>query len=447
MKAILICPHSRPAVGQLAEFCPLAIVPILGKSLIAYWLDYLVTKGAHRVHILTSDRPDQIRRVVGTGARWGLQVELFPRINETTVEQVRAKFHTSDEGWLAPPDDVHLMDHLPGQPQFPLFTSYAAWFHALRAWIPSAQAPDRIGSHEIRPNVWVGLKSRIAETARLQAPCWIGENVFIGPDATVGPGAIIEDRAFVEGGAVVVQSIVGTDTFVGALTQVKNSLANGSLLVNWNNGSCLRVPDPFLLGPLDRREAAPKASTWPGRILAALVMLATAPVVLLSLIVAGIDRQPIFDFHLAVQPRRSVRSPWNETFFYGELSRARGWLRRWPQLWDVVCGRFAWVGNRPLRPAEAAMLSSDFAALWLTAPIGLVSLADVEGCGEGVSEEACAHSSYYAVCGDWKLDCSILMRALRGAPRPAPKTRKRRKAIPSRHPVHSGLIHQEKRTL
>ena len=57
-------------------------------------------------------------------------------------------------------------------------------------------------------------------------------------------------------------------------------------------------------------------------------------------------------------------------------------------------------------------MSNDFERLWLTAPIGLISLADAEGCLEAFGDEARAHASYYAVQASWRLDLSILLRAL-----------------------------------
>ena len=45
MNAILIAPSERPAVALLAENAPLAVVPILGKPLAAYWLEHLVLLG------------------------------------------------------------------------------------------------------------------------------------------------------------------------------------------------------------------------------------------------------------------------------------------------------------------------------------------------------------------------------------------------------------------
>src|SRR6185503_9686007 len=109
-------------------------------------------------------------------------------------------------------------------------------------------------------------------TARLNAPCWIGEHALIGPGANIGPGAILEDRVIVEAGARVSGSLVGPETFVGELISVQNSLAHGSTLVNWMTDSCLRVPDAFFLCSLNDRDFATPTSGVLGRVLAAAAM-------------------------------------------------------------------------------------------------------------------------------------------------------------------------------
>jgi len=175
----------------------------------------------------------------------------LPESREFNPDDARAKHRPNDAPeWLQPPDDVVVVDHLPGLSNRPLFASYADWFAALQDWLPRASTPDRIGLRQIEPGVWVGLHARVSPEAELRAPCWLGENVYVGPDAVIGPHTILEDRVFVEGRAEVTGSIVGPDTFVGELTQIHDSLAWGNRLVNWRTNSCVEVHDRFLLGSL-----------------------------------------------------------------------------------------------------------------------------------------------------------------------------------------------------
>jgi hypothetical protein len=296
-------------------------------------------------------------------------------------------------------------------PALPLFESYAGWFAALRAFLPHAVTPDRIGAHEVRPGIWVGLHAQISPSAQLQAPCWIGERVVVCDDAIIGPNAIVEDRAIVERGAQVANSVIGPETFVGRLISVQNSLASGSTLTNWQNGSSVVVPDAYFLCSLGERNFAAVTPHLPGRLLAAAAMVVTAPAAVLIMLLALVRGDPALTLRVGVRPQRGSRR-FERTFAYYELTVGRNWLRRWPQFWSVVRGDFRWIGNRPLRPVEARALTNDFERLWLAAPVGLVSLADAHGCVDMVSSETIAHASYYAVNASRRLNWFIMTRTL-----------------------------------
>ncbi len=264
MKTILICPSERPEVKTLSHALPLAAVPLLGQSLVEYWLSHLATSGAKQVLVLAHDRPNYIADIVETGARWGLEAKVVIESREPTPSQVLLKY----AGELDPvpaPNSITILDHFPGRRELPLFRSYADLFAGLGAWMPQAVTPDRVGMREFQPGVWVGLHSHIASGARLLAPCWIGRHVFIGADVVIGPNTVIEDRAMIEPAAELTRSWVGCDTFVGRFSQLADSLAWGCTLVNWQTGSVIQVPDPFLLCAL-RQPRQPRKAGWFARL-------------------------------------------------------------------------------------------------------------------------------------------------------------------------------------
>src|ERR1043166_870702 len=276
MKALLICPADRQGVVALAESAPLCNLPILGMSLIEYWLEHLVKLGATQVHILASDRPEQVRALVDNGARWGLSVSVHPEIRELTAGEARAKYcREKTSEWLAAPNDAQVMDHLPGMPDKPLLDSYADWAAALESWMPRALTPERIGVHELRPGIWVGMHVHISPAAELRAPCWLGDHAYVGSDSVIGPRAVLEHAAFVEGQAEISDSVIGPETFVGKFTEVGHSIAWGSTLVDWKSDSCIKVPDAFLLCSLGRRPSDFALMRFLGRVAAGLAFSLT----------------------------------------------------------------------------------------------------------------------------------------------------------------------------
>jgi hypothetical protein len=257
MKAILICPASRPAVPHLGEPGPLATTPILGGCVAGHWIEHLAAMGAREIRVLAAGGGDRVLAAVGDGARWGVRVSVIESSFEPTLKETAERHRPQGEpGWLPAPYDIVLLSHLPGCPRLPLFESYASWFAALAAWMPMALTPARVRVKEVRPGVWVGSRARVSPSAELIAPCWVGDQAVVEAGAAVGGGAILEDRCVVGARARVTQSWVGPDTSVGPMTSVANSLAWGSTLIDWRTDSTLRVPDPFLLCSLAKPRLA-----------------------------------------------------------------------------------------------------------------------------------------------------------------------------------------------
>ena len=263
MKACLICPSTRVEVAALSQSVPLANVPMLGKSLLEYWLEHLAMAGATHVQILVSDRPEMAEAVVEDGARWGLRAEVITETRELSVGLARTKYPVVQKaGWMPEPDDMVALTHFPGQPEQPLFASYADWFAALFTRLPQISKEHRIGLRELQPDVWVSARARIAPDAVLRGPCWIGEDVWVGPRSVIGPMSVVENRAMIEADCDISTSVVGPETMVGAWTELKESVAWGSTLINWKTSSVATVSDPFLLCALRDSTPTPKSVPW-----------------------------------------------------------------------------------------------------------------------------------------------------------------------------------------
>lgn len=411
MKALLICPDERPNVPALSEKHPLAILSVLGKPLICYWLEHLASLGAKEILILAADRPERIRAMVEDGQAWGIKVEVLPQPRELTPEEAKARFCTSGE-WLQAPNNVALVETFPDLRDEPLFESYDRYMAALMRKFPTAATKERIGVREIKPGVFVCLHAAIDPSAQLHAPCWIGENVRVGPKVIAGPNVILEKNILVEEGATISRSQVAPETFVGAFIEVNCSVAQEEILTNWQTGSSVRIADSFLLSSMAEHTATVKGPGVIAKSLATAAMVATSPVALACMFRSYLRGQKPFRVKRAAQP--FCGNPYQSQIVYYELNNAPGLWKRWPQLLNIGLGEFSWVGNRPLQPIDAGRLQTEFERMWLACPIGLFSHADIEsGNGDELTEENKAHSSFYAAQANFKLDWMILRRALK----------------------------------
>jgi NDP-sugar pyrophosphorylase family protein len=267
MKTILICPSERRSLAHLAESVPLVNIPMCGLTLLEYWLDHLASQKVTAVKILATDRPEQIRELVEDGARWGLKIEVIPEMNEPGVAEARDRYRpVGEEGWAPEPHDVVIADRLPAAESNALLSSYSEWFSGLLAGLAKISDSNRIGVREMRPGIWVGRRANIANTARLEGPCWIGENVRVGAHATIGPNAILENQVVAEQACEIAHSWVGPETFVGSLTRLSHSLAWGNKLINWRTSSCTVVPDAFLMCSLSQKNLQTANLSAAGRI-------------------------------------------------------------------------------------------------------------------------------------------------------------------------------------
>jgi len=265
MEALLICPAARPAINALARETPLVAMPLMGQSLVEFWLCHLAQESVKSVWILADDRPERIENLIGQGVKWGLEARVIAELAELSPAQALLKYTPLMKDPL-PNSRVAVLDHFPGLGQCPLFTGYAAWFRAVESWIPQARTPNRVRVREIQEGVWADLTARIAPSVEFEGPCWIGRNAVIESGCIIGPGAIVEDGVFVERDAVIVKSYVGPDTFVGRYTELMQGIAWGKTLVNWKTGAAVDVEDSLMLCALRPRKAGNNQKGWLSRL-------------------------------------------------------------------------------------------------------------------------------------------------------------------------------------
>ena len=405
--ARLICAETRPGMEFLAELMPLALLPFCGKSLIDHALTALASQGYRSIQLYLSDRPELVRAQVLKGEKWGLEIIYHPTKHETNIEELRTilekQSETLNEG------DVFTLDRFPLNNATSLFSNYENLFKSLAAYLPSAGA-NQLGMIEKKPDIWVGIGARIPESVKLNAPCWIGRNVYIADKVTIGPNTIIEDECLVDKGVIVEESQVAQRTYVGCDTELRESIAWGPSLVNWKTGSTLEIRDPFLLSRLDNSDCLANefGPSFFGRLSALLLLLGTSPILLLLTIILRLRKGRAFTTNQAISPHTWQKRSMAHEFRFHDFNSSNFIIQRLPRILSIIKGEMAWVGNPPLTPKEAESLETEFDQLWLAAPCGLVSLGDCHQHTDVNDLEARTHAAYFAAKPSRDLNKKVL---------------------------------------
>lgn len=407
MNAILICPDHREAAGYARRMRPLALLPFMGRTLLDLWLEKAALEGVKIVSLLVADRPDQIRRAIGNGGRWGLTATVIPVAHEPDIEQARALFAAGMD------TRVLRLDTLPAFPGKPLWESTEGLFEVLMTQFTQVNSRSLLTMRQIAPDVFVSTRARISPTAVIEGPAWIGPQVIVGPGAHIMPGSIIEDAAYIDRQATVRGSWVGPKTYVGAMTEVTHSFAWGNGLENWRLDSFIEVTDDFLLANLKLQSRDGGQSGWITRLFALLLMLVTAPIAIFHMAWGRLARQQsAFTRTQVILPPPGLQGRHTRTTGLHALNGHTGLFGRWPELWLVWRGEMRLIGNRPLTPARAAMLGAEFEQLWLAAPAGVFSLADASDDKPENHEAQLAHAACYSAHRSLGMKLRILLRCL-----------------------------------
>ena len=394
MKTILICPEHRPASAAFHSMLPLALMPVLGRTLIELHLLDLAANGAKKVLILAADRPEMIRRAVGNGAAWGLEIELIPTRMEMTPED--AVVHYGGKRRCT----VRIIDTLPDGS--PLWPSTAETFNILTSQLDRQNMAGSLTMREVKPQVWISTKARMADGVVVNGPIWIGPHATVRKGAKIGPRTVIEAHAFVDELATIRESWIGPATYLGAATDVSKALIWGRTITHWDDGSQFEPNDSMMLADLSAKK--PKPTSWTERAAALLLMMIAFPAALIAMLRCHLRKVP------ALTPRTVMTDRGTQVLC--SLTGSDGLLRRWPELRAVVRGELALVGNRPLTPMAATALRGEMGQLWFSAPTGVLSLADAEGDDGDSPTESITHSAYFAAQRSLRLRASILARCL-----------------------------------
>lgn len=470
MNAVIVADIHSGFPRELLARRPPALLPLAGSSVSEIMLARLARAHARRVVFVVSDTPYPLKRRLGHGERFGLDIRhvqrkavsglrqgldkalpllddtflVFDRllITDVDIEAALAAHREAARGVTvcrpadvasAPPFFILDRSRVPDIP--PGIADMAGWaatlpenavhihlaagtslaVDSLAAYL-DAVAASLAGTSpfsEERGDIIIGRHCDVHPTTHLIPPVRIGDFTSIGRECVIGPMAQIGGHCVVDARTEVLRSVVMDGSYVGREVTLDGRVADHELLITPKTGAVIRVPDAFLLGDAAGGGLTERVWELLQRLLA-LAALAPACLVLLPILLVPAWRRRVVRREAAGEyVRRDLKgSPAPRRFHLYEMEVDNHFLRRLPALWDVAAGRLNLVGVEPMPPDEAEIWRYSWAEDRFKRPPGLVTPWRAMTDQEPESEEKRVMENYYVQTWSMTEDLRILVRGL-----------------------------------
>ncbi len=298
---------------------------------------------------------------------------------------------------------------------------------ASRALLDGIRPDQLIAGSSADKGVHISRNVVMHPTVRVTPPVVIGADCNIDRGARIGPYAVIGDKTILGAHTTLENAIVFAGTYIGPHLELSDVVVDHNNLAYGDDKGAVPVPDPFLLSASESHGVGWTLREFFRRVAAAILLgIFCVPLVLLYLLgrVMGIQK-PIRRLEAVQLPAAANPVLWS-TFEYVEFDTAErgiwsGLVRllratRLPTLWNVVGGKVAWVGLRPLAPSAMSALPKDWRQLYGSGKIGIVRLAELDRtyAGDNPEDQTYSSEAYYVATHSFKTDLGILWRAIWG---------------------------------
>ena len=469
MRAVLMAMGYAPDMEGLAERGPSVMLPVAGRPLVQYVVEWLVDSGVTSIDCIVSVMPEQVETSLGDGARWGISIRyrvardpvhpygMLAVLDYSAEEQVVLahadrlplwKFDSSKvglvvrngewTGWGIVPASV--LNHLTGEmdeagvfselsvhrnlrvQEEPVLLSVRSFVDFMDAnWtVLEKRFPGlQLSGREASEGVWISRNVSLHPTARLTAPAYIGENCRIAAGVQLGPRVVVGSDCFVDQSSELSEAVVFGGSYIGEALELKNAIVDRNCLVNVRVGAAVTVTDNFILGSLVQHHFRQFAQRLFSRIVAVLLLVLMSPLLLAAWLWCLITRRG-----LAIHRREVLRLPagvgaGSETYGLVGLcasdnpsacaGRAHGFfLHLLPGLVNVCKGDLTLVGVTPRSAEDVESLPPSRKQLFLGSPAGLITEVSVVHGAEASEEQRYSAEVFYAAMAGPKHDAELI---------------------------------------
>jgi len=475
MRALILADRLGSELEPLTEQTSVPLLPVVGKELLVYTIEDLVSAGVRDLVVVSAAHGKQTgASTLGDGQRWGANIryvlsrgeespsDVWARLNLSDVDAVlvlrgdvlrspaAAAFLTEAQnqaGTFAccsatedPRGSLFLLrpgcsepggllnslrwsdpNTLPAEGRCDLVAGSLDCVEDLRAFhranldvVSGRFAGLGVSGRVVALGLHAGRRASVSPKSLKQGVAYVGANSRVDPEADLLGEVVIGDDVVVDRAATVRDSVVLPRTYVGELVEVANAIVANNHLLRVDTGARLKITDAFLLGNLGTSQGRAWVSWW-DRLAGLLVLVGSLPLwpfaAAASALSSGGSLMTGREL-LGNRTRPILGESGGQTFVERRWNTDIPVLRNLPRLFGVVLGDLRLVGVSPLTPEEAASRSEDWQMVRDQAPVGLLGPTQLNLAVDAPLEERLLSDAFYAREQRWTKDLAYLLTGL-----------------------------------
>ncbi len=470
MRCVIIATGYRAELEPLIQHRPSVLFNVLDKPILYHIFDYLASHHIKQCDLLIYHLADKVEEAIRDGNAWGINVsyhlvkdpahpfktisniagawgddpvllgqgDVFPHIENLDPKSSPVTFFQfpSKEwaGWaiiranlLAEIKPETTIEEIPDALKMSSNIQKAQYYLSTRTFkdyissnlrpithkIPGFIYPTT--AHEVQKEVWISRSVAIHRHVRIEQPVFIGENCQIMNDVEIGPDVVIESNCIIDRGSKIKHALILKKSYVGENLEVRDSIVDRNLLINFTHDAAIRMHDDFILGEINPPPFLRYPLSWLMRGIAALAFVLLSPI---YLYLNSMCRQK--EIQMLQLPASTDVAEW-KTFPYRIFEAKKGkhlslfqkYFRKIPLLLSMTKGFIHVVGSAPRTPEETLQLPDDWRRLYLKSKVGLITLAQLDQGDSATPDDVYAAETFYATQMSFWLDVKLILRWLK----------------------------------
>jgi len=431
MHIIIIANHQPAALAPLADNGCAAMLPVGGKPVIEHLLENVATVQHSKMTIVASRGFNSLSQFIGSGARWGLDINLVSsRPNETLSSLKRREPEKFDSALLVLSADRVYTESLEQHSEIVSWVDSAdpASDDVTQVTEPALTLADhkeylelnlaaargeidqlRLRGRERALGLTTGYMTRIDPRSIRVGQTHAGNHCRVDKTAQLSGTVVLDSGVVIDRNTRLNDVVVLEHTYVGEQLNLERCIVSGRHLIRVDEGVVVELTDSFMTAPLQEGVYAAHLAGPANQLVGAVASIAALPFMGIALLM-GLWQSP---YEPLVKKQwvsnRSANPGKRYREFNGfEFNVSQRAARRLPQVFAVAMGHLRWFGVSMATSEELDARREPWQMTRDTCPSGVFGPAQLS-CGDSATvEERFLSDAGYVPSAGWKTHVEIL---------------------------------------